>query len=105
MEISEIKCDGCDIDLSKTGNSIDYRLGLYNERLPCGIGAVTDMMIYPIIERNAHFCGLLCLRAWLDKIYPNKQSEVINALSGGSLGYACAPKTAGVIPTQNTEKK
>lgn len=62
---NKITCDGCERSLNRASNSIDYRLKLSNEKIPCDGGAVTDMMIYPIIERTAYFCGLGCLRKWL----------------------------------------
>lgn len=65
MKETKITCDGCGKDLTTTGNSVDYRLALVNEAIPSGGGAVTDMMVYPPIERNVHFCGMRCLKAWL----------------------------------------
>lgn len=62
-----ITCDGCGIDLTYTGNSVDYRLRLTSETKghPHDGGAVTDMMIYPAIERDQIFCDLRCLRRWV----------------------------------------
>lgn len=61
-----ITCDGCCRDLTYTGNSVDYRLVLGSEAKPIepGPGAVTDMMIYPPIDRTHYFCGLHCLDKW-----------------------------------------
>lgn len=64
---TKITCDGCGNDLTSTGNSIDYRLLLANERLPIRGTTCTDMMIYPPIEGDAHFCGLWCLHTWLTR--------------------------------------
>lgn len=66
MKAVEVTCDGCGRDLTTTGNSIDYRLALANERLPSRGGCVTDMMIYPPIKRDAHFCGMACLKKWAE---------------------------------------
>jgi hypothetical protein len=65
----EIKCDGCDADLTYTANCVDYRLVLGNESKPTypGAGAVTAMGIYPPVERTHHFCGLGCLDHWRDR--------------------------------------
>lgn len=71
MEHKKVTCDGCGNDISSTGNSIDYRLLLKAEKLPYRSACVTDMMIYPPIERDAHFCGIGCLRVWLDSKTPN----------------------------------
>lgn len=61
----EITCDNCGGYLSKTSNSIDYRLRLSDEMIPCNSGAVTDMMIYPSLkDGDCHFCGLGCLKRW-----------------------------------------
>lgn len=66
-KLVRIVCDNCNSDLTDTGNSIDWRLALINERKECRDVAVTNMMIYPSIDRDAYFCGLGCLRAWLTK--------------------------------------
>lgn len=59
-------CDGCEADITTTGNSVDYRLQLDAYSPPSWGGCVTDMMIYPAIEETHHFCNDLdCVRAWL----------------------------------------
>ena len=65
----QITCDGCDADLTYTGNCEDYRLVLGNENKPTfpGAGAVTAMGIYPPIDRTHHFCDLRCLDYWRDR--------------------------------------
>jgi hypothetical protein len=64
MKTTDIRCDGCGGNLLYTGNSIDYRLALNVERKPSRGGFVTDMMIYPPLERDHHFCDLRCLDHW-----------------------------------------
>lgn len=66
----EIRCDQCDKDLTYTTNSIDWRLALTNEAkaIKPGIQVVTDMMIYPAIKHNSHFCGLNCLQKWINDL-------------------------------------
>lgn len=67
----KITCDGCGADMTYTGNSVDYYLRLttgspqswYMKEGRNG-GAVTDMMIYPPIKGDHHFCGLECLDRW-----------------------------------------
>ena len=66
----EITCDACANDLTTSSNMVDYRLALVNESVPSESGCVTAMVVYPAINRNVHFCGVDCLRAWLDKEYP-----------------------------------
>ena len=62
----KVTCDGCGRDLTHTSNSIGYRLALKVERLQTAGGAVTDVMIYPPLDRDAYFCGTLCLSDWWD---------------------------------------
>lgn len=62
----EIYCDGCGDNLSYADNSIDYRLHLVSERILLCDGPVTDVMRYPSIKRDHHFCNLECLRNWLN---------------------------------------
>lgn len=65
MELRQITCDGCSRDLTKTGNSIDWRIVLDNQKIPSHEGAVTDMWLEPSLKRSHHFCGLTCLRIWM----------------------------------------
>jgi hypothetical protein len=74
-KVTEVLCDCCGRDLTTTGNSIDYRLCLANERVHSGGGFVTDMMIYPKIKRDAYFCDISCLRKWMDSEHRIDQSH------------------------------
>jgi hypothetical protein len=68
-ESKKITCDNCDQDLTYTGNSVDYRLKLMDEPMSIepGISMVTDMMRYPSLKNGSrHFCGLGCLKKWVD---------------------------------------
>jgi hypothetical protein len=67
MRQEQIVCDGCQDDLTETGNSVDWRLALYPERIPVPqrFSSVTDVMIKPDISQVHHFCGLQCLERWL----------------------------------------
>ena len=67
MKDIKIVCDYCNKELTNTRNSIDYCLSLSSQRIPCQEGAVTDIMVLPPIEREANFCGLGCLKNWIDK--------------------------------------
>ena len=60
-----VRCDHCSNDLSATGNAVAYRLALNVESIPSAGGVVTAMMVYPPLPRDAHFCGIECLRRWL----------------------------------------
>ena len=67
-EFREIWCDNCERDITKTSNSIAYRLRLCDEIIPSHDGAVTDMMTYPHLpDGECHFCNLKCLIEWAKK--------------------------------------
>ncbi len=61
----KITCDNCNSDLTESSNSVDYRIKLYSQRMPCHDGAVFDMLISPQIPEPMHFCGLGCLSIWV----------------------------------------
>lgn len=64
--IISCRCDNCDTDLYRSYNSIDYRITIKSERIPSRSGAVTDMNILPQIETPMHFCGIACMRKYLE---------------------------------------
>lgn len=73
-QVTTISCDQCGTDLTHTGNSVDYRIVLANERKATkpGLGCVTDMMLYPPIDGGTkHFCGVVCLGAWVSALMPD----------------------------------
>lgn len=72
MREHKVTCDTCGRDITSTGNSVDYRLDVVNVSLHSQRGeagemfAVTDMMIYPPLKRDHHFCDLRCLQGhWI----------------------------------------
>jgi len=69
MENIKITCDNCERDITYTGNSIDWRIALINERVPISpdLTCVADMMIYPPLKHDCHFCGKECLKSWINK--------------------------------------
>lgn len=73
---TSIKCDACEAELRKhTGFHHSYALEL--DAIDLEIhqsGPVMDLMIYPPLDRAAHFCGFDCLIVWL-----NKRTDKINA--------------------------
>ena len=73
----EITCDGCQKDITATGNCVDYRIAMKVERLPTksGTGFVTAMMIYPPLKNDAYFCGINCVRIWMDKNHPAREAD------------------------------
>jgi hypothetical protein len=60
-ERHEITCDTYGKDITRSSNSVDWRLAVRNEPVPSAGGFVTDMMIYPVIGRDLHFCSWRCL--------------------------------------------
>lgn len=67
MEIRRVLCDSCANDLTITSNSVGWRLALINQNIPSCPGPVNNVMVYPKIERDCHFCALECLTKWLQK--------------------------------------
>lgn len=61
-ETHKVICDTCGKDITFTGNSIDWRLAVQNQRVTSGAsaGAVTDMMIYPVTKADTHYCSWRC---------------------------------------------
>lgn len=65
-ETRRISCDGCEVDLSTTSGSGDFRLTLAAESVPIRGGIVNAIMVHPPIDGTKHFCGLSCLRRWAE---------------------------------------
>lgn len=73
-KISPVICDGCEADITTTGNGEDYRLVLGTESpMPWFVaqgeryGCMTSMAIRPALSETKHFCNSLdCLKAWLE---------------------------------------
>jgi hypothetical protein len=66
MEIKKIICDQCHGDLTSAGSMPDFRLKLMAENLPFESGCVFSTYVVPPIKNDQHFCGMACLRKWLD---------------------------------------
>lgn len=73
MRTTRVTCDGCQRDLTETGNSVDYRLVLAPEAVPCSGGFQTMVMRWPPLDRSYHFCRVACLQRWLAEDYPKVQ--------------------------------
>ena len=63
----QVTCDGCGRDLTTTTNHVAYRLVLSPEFIPCRGGSFTTMHVNPQIDAARHFCGIECLKVWLEK--------------------------------------
>lgn len=66
-EFHKITCDQCERDITTTGNSVDYRIILASQPIPSRGGIVTDMMIYPQLDKKRFFCRTSCLKEWVEK--------------------------------------
>jgi hypothetical protein len=93
-----VLCDGCGSDLTRTGNSVDYRLALTNEAIPSAGGFVTDMMIYPSLrDGDKYFCGLGCLDHWRarvkheDALWREFHESCVNERRGNMTSYRHVP--------------
>lgn len=64
---TEIICDGCGKDITRTTNCEGYLLCLDNRSMPTVGGLVTSMGAYPVLERDYYVCSLNCL---LDVVEP-----------------------------------
>lgn len=66
-ENTTVICDNCNADLTYTGNCEGYYLVLGNRSKRSKGGFVTAMAIYPPVERTMCFCGLGCLKQWMER--------------------------------------
>lgn len=64
--MKKVLCDFCKKDISLTGNSVDWRIRLDNQEVPCYDGPVTDALIYPSLSRGYDFCGVACLKNFIN---------------------------------------
>ena len=78
MRVNQVNCDGCELDITTTGNYEDWRLVLDCEPKTLWFiaegkqgGAVTDMALSPPVDRAYHFCGIGCLVHWLAEKHPD----------------------------------
>jgi len=65
--MNKITRDNCGDDLMVSDGVLKYRLTLSCKSLPHVVGVVLDVMVYPPIYSDHHFCNLGCLRKWLEK--------------------------------------
>lgn len=62
-----MKCDYCNADISESKGIPNYRLHLSCSAAPDYGGISLDVMMYPPIDSPKDFCGLGCLKKWIDK--------------------------------------
>lgn len=69
MQVNKVTCDLCGADKTSTGNCVAWRLVLMPELIPSEGPMVTLMHVEPDLDRPYHFCGIQCLKKWLDSNY------------------------------------
>ncbi len=95
-EHSKFSCDGCEKDLTSTGNCTAYRLTLKVESIPANAGFVTLMHFSPPLDSNKHFCDLGCLgRWWTNFIGEKRKSDIESYVLAGSSISALQVKEEG----------
>lgn len=67
MKTINLTCDNCDSDLTDAGRGTKYRLVLACEEIPSTSGVRTLSIVYPPLKHTHHFCGLDCLREYLEE--------------------------------------
>lgn len=63
----KVTCDTCEKDLTETSNCEAYRIIVASEPIPSKEGFVTAMAAWPTFSRNMHFCGIVCLKEYVEK--------------------------------------
>jgi len=65
--IKSIICDGCKEEMIEHSSyPAEYGLVLSCKDFNVNkSGTVFSVIVYPIIERDHHFCGLKCLKEWV----------------------------------------
>jgi hypothetical protein len=74
----EITCDGCKTDITVTGAMPTYRLKLSSEEIHQIAGFRFTAVPDTIIEQDAYFCGLVCLKNWLEPKCQHVLPEELN---------------------------
>lgn len=62
----EINCDACNKDLRHTSYSYEYYLCLSSISKKNNSGVCYAMGIPSDIKEDMHFCGLTCLKKWME---------------------------------------
>jgi len=67
----KVTCDECEKDITYTTNFMDYRLTLKAENKPVypTLTAMTAMHITPDIDETLYFCGINCLKKYINEKY------------------------------------
>lgn len=67
MRTVEIKCDGCDGDLTDAGPMPTFRLELTPQAVSNSGSVLYSVAVQADIDRSYHFCGLSCLDHWRNR--------------------------------------
>lgn len=62
--IHKVTCDGCERDLTTTGNCEGHRLVLRSEPISVRSGPLAAVVFVRPLDQTHHFCGLACLWKW-----------------------------------------
>jgi len=65
---TEIKCDECLKILNEKDVMPGFFLTLTSEKKPTG-EVVNCICVYPSIDGTKNFCGLNCLKKWIDDLF------------------------------------
>lgn len=84
MKTNSVKCDSCgEEQVVETNYPHHWGLQLSTVDFKQNRGGmIFDVMLYPPLEREYHFCGLHCLRAWVVKNVQAPASERRDSLDG-----------------------
>jgi len=63
----KILCDNCESDLTYSRGGYDHCLILSDRKYGPYCDMIIDYYIYPIIDEDKFFCGIGCLKKWLEK--------------------------------------
>jgi hypothetical protein len=63
----QIKCDGCDHDLTYSKGGYDHCLVLEDREYGPNSQVVLGYMTYPEIQNDCYFCGIKCLKKWIQE--------------------------------------
>ena len=67
MKKTEITCDSCERKIERQIGYSTHFLSLSNMYMSPGGGVSYDVMELPILDDDLYFCGIGCLKNWINK--------------------------------------
>lgn len=67
MKQIKITCDNCMNDITQTDATPAYRIELQAKPMPHSTSFIHDLCVMPPIDREMYFCGVGCLKQWVNK--------------------------------------